>query len=53
VNHMASAPDVTNPEDIRTTPGDKHLESFNADPVVVVVHWTDDLQSPQSTRSDF
>jgi len=53
VNHMASAPDVTNPEDIRATPGDKRLESFNADPVVVVVHWTDDLQSPQSTRSDF
>ena|ERR1700677_1829608 len=49
---MAACPDVTIPDDIRSTPGDDRVSRFNEDPLLVVVEWTDDLKGPQSTRVD-
>jgi hypothetical protein len=47
---MARAPDVTFPNDIRSVPGDPRVASFEQDPILVVMEWTDDLRGPISTR---
>jgi len=46
---MAQAPDITFPDDIRSIPGDPRVASFEQDPILVVMEWTDDLRGPTST----
>jgi hypothetical protein len=48
---MSKAPDVTDPNDIRSVPDDPRVARFEDDPVVVVMYWTPDLQGPKASNS--
>ncbi|KIM72795.1 hypothetical protein PILCRDRAFT_93306 [Piloderma croceum F 1598] len=52
VKHMSQAPDVTDPDQIRSSPGDARVDRFEKDPAVVVMEWTPDLRGPQPSSSD-
>jgi hypothetical protein len=49
VQHMADAPDISTPDTIRGKTDDPRVQNFIDDPVLVVVHWTDDLRAPTRT----
>jgi hypothetical protein len=49
---MSQAPDVTDPDDIHSSPGDPRVDRFEADPCVAVMEWTPDLRGPRTSGSD-
>jgi hypothetical protein len=49
---MSEAPDVTDPDEILSSPGDPRVARFEKDPAVVVMEWTPDLRGPRPSSSD-
>jgi hypothetical protein len=50
---MAAAPDITIPDDIRSAPGDPRVQTFQTDPVLIVMDWPDELKGcPSDSDAD-
>lgn len=49
---MSQAPDVTDPDQIHSSPGNAWVDWFEKDPAVVVMEWTPDLRGLRPSSSD-